>query len=235
MIRCLLLTTDTRHHRYFADRIARCAELTVVLEEKGPARPARSPFRRLQDRFEQESFNGVSERFEAPGGLHRFRSGNQPECEALIHRVQPDLLVTFGTGRILPAVYRLGRLSLNVHRGILPDYRGLDSDLWAVYQRDFGNVGTTLHLLEEKLDTGPVLLQHRLQLRSGMRAHHLRYHTTLLAAEMAEQILRELRLGNLPAAVPQDLTRGTTLSAIPPLKRWLAGRRLQRHLDRRVP
>ncbi len=229
--RCLLLTTDTPHHRYFAGRLARWVELTVVLEESASGAAARFSFNRLQDRFERKSFNGGSEGFGAQGGFHRFRSVNERECRELIRRTQPDLLVTFGTRRVLPAVYRMVPLSVNVHRGILPDYRGLDSDLWALYRRDFGNIGTALHLLEERLDTGPVLLQRRLELRAPLAAHELRYHTTLLAADLMEELLQSLRKGAPPAASPQDLRRGVYLSAIPPLKRWLASRRLQRYLN----
>ena len=38
-------------------------------------------------------------------------------------------------------------------------YRGLDSDLWAIYHRDYKNIGVTIHMVDSELDTGEILYQ----------------------------------------------------------------------------
>lgn len=46
---------------------------------------------------------------------------------------------------------------INLHGGILPNYRGLDSHLWAMHFKDYGNIGVTLHLATAQLDKGPII------------------------------------------------------------------------------
>lgn len=46
---------------------------------------------------------------------------------------------------------------INIHGGVLPHYRGLDSHLWAASRRDWESIGVTAHFLTEKLDQGPII------------------------------------------------------------------------------
>ena len=43
---------------------------------------------------------------------------------------------------------------LNIHFGDCLNYRGLDSNLWALYHRDSPSLGISIHLVENILDTG---------------------------------------------------------------------------------
>ena len=45
---------------------------------------------------------------------------------------------------------------LNVHPGILPNYRGLDPVLWSLYNKD--TLGATLHLMNCEIDKGDILI-----------------------------------------------------------------------------
>jgi len=66
-------------------------------------------------------------------------------------------------GRIIPtwmlALPRLG--CINLHASLLPKYRGAAPIQWAVAMGD-AFTGNTTMLLEEGLDTGPILLQQTL-------------------------------------------------------------------------
>jgi methionyl-tRNA formyltransferase len=48
---------------------------------------------------------------------------------------------------------------VNIHGGILPQYRGLDSEYWAILNQDYENIGVTVHKVVEKVDYGDILLQ----------------------------------------------------------------------------
>lgn len=78
-----------------------------------------------------------------------------------------------------------------MHRGIAEEYRGLDSDVWAIYNNDFKNIGVTIHRVEEELDTGDILKCKKLQIKEGMKVHELRYYTTVLASNLALELMRE--------------------------------------------
>jgi folate-dependent phosphoribosylglycinamide formyltransferase PurN len=253
VLTCLVLTTDTLHHRYFLDRIAGRARVKAVLEQR-PHRQARlywravarrktpwalvdNPYlRRSYPRFERAEHEFEREAFgrEHPLDLdahdaRAFADVNEPECVAYARETSADLVVSFGTGLIRSELLGLDGLKVNIHRGVLPAYRGLDSDLWAAYFRDFGRIGTTLHVLDERFDTGPVVGQTALAIRPGMRAFHLRYHTTVLAAELVERALDELASGGTVEATAQPVGAGAYYSYSPPLKRAVAIRRFDEY------
>jgi methionyl-tRNA formyltransferase len=85
---------------------------------------------------------------------------NNPEFRAEVEATAPDAIVVVAYGRILPpwmlALPRLG--CINLHASLLPRYRGAAPIQWAVAMGD-AYTGNTTMLLEEGLDTGPILLQ----------------------------------------------------------------------------
>ena len=85
---------------------------------------------------------------------------NNTEFRAHLEALAPDAIVVVAYGRILPpwmlALPRLG--CINLHASLLPNYRGAAPIQWAVANGD-AFTGNTTMLLEEGLDTGPILLQ----------------------------------------------------------------------------
>jgi len=85
---------------------------------------------------------------------------NNPEFRAELEATAPDAIVVVAYGRILPpwmlALPRFG--CINLHASLLPRYRGAAPIQWAVAMGD-AYTGNTTMLLEEGLDTGPILLQ----------------------------------------------------------------------------
>ena len=54
---------------------------------------------------------------------------------------------------------------LNLHAGMLPRYRGLDSAMWAVLEG--GTHGVSAHLLAPSVDTGPIVLTEKVPIVPG--------------------------------------------------------------------
>ena len=80
--------------------------------------------------------------------------------------MKPDLGVVFGTRKISKKIINLFKFGLiNIHRGIVEKYRGLDSEYWALYHRDYKNIGITIHQVSEDLDTGKVIVQRKLKMK----------------------------------------------------------------------
>jgi methionyl-tRNA formyltransferase len=82
------------------------------------------------------------------------------EFRAQLEAIAPDAIVVVAYGRIIPpwmlALPRLG--CINLHASLLPKYRGAAPIQWAIAMGD-AFTGNTTMLLEEGLDTGPILLQ----------------------------------------------------------------------------
>ena len=88
---------------------------------------------------------------------------NNPDFRAHLEALAPDAIVVVAYGRLIPpwmlALPRLG--CINLHASLLPRYRGAAPIQWAVAMGETITGNTTM-LLEEGLDTGPILLQQAL-------------------------------------------------------------------------
>ena len=99
---------------------------------------------------------------------------NNEEFRLRLEAIGPDAIVVVAYGRIIPpwmlALPRLG--CINLHASLLPKYRGAAPIQWAVAMGETVTGNTTM-LLEEGLDTGPILLQQEIEIRPEQTAADL--------------------------------------------------------------
>jgi methionyl-tRNA formyltransferase len=99
---------------------------------------------------------------------------NNQDFRARLEVIAPDAIVVVAYGRLIPpwmlALPRLG--CINLHASLLPRYRGAAPIQWAVAMGEVFTGNTTM-LLEEGLDTGPVLLQQALAIGTEQTAADL--------------------------------------------------------------
>ena len=72
--------------------------------------------------------------------------------------LSPDIIVVWSYSMILPLeIIKLPRLGcINLHGGILPEYRGGHVMQWAIINGET-ETGVTLHYIDESIDTGPII------------------------------------------------------------------------------
>jgi len=134
---------------------------------------------------------------------------NNPEFRAELEATAPDAIVVVAYGRILPpwmlALPRFG--CINLHASLLPRYRGAAPIQWAVAMGD-AYTGNTTMLLEEGLDTGPILLQEEVVIGSEQTAVDL---FDVLSETGAPLVVRTLAGLSDQSIVPkaQDHSRAT--------------------------
>lgn len=92
--------------------------------------------------------------------VHRVSSVNAPETRGLLRRLAPRVVVVNGT-RIIgrETLAAVEAAFLNMHAGITPLYRGVHGGYWALRDGRPELVGTTVHLVDEGIDTGGVVEQ----------------------------------------------------------------------------
>ncbi len=90
---------------------------------------------------------------------------NNAEFRAQLEAIAPDAIVVVAYGRILPPwMLKIPKYGcINLHASLLPRYRGAAPIQWAVAMGD-AYTGNTTMLLEEGLDTGPILLQQTVEI-----------------------------------------------------------------------
>jgi methionyl-tRNA formyltransferase len=78
-----------------------------------------------------------------------------------ISRIKADLIIFTGGGIIRKSLLEISKFGvINCHMGILPYYRGMDSTNWAFLHNDSKNVGCTTHIMDNGIDTGPILAKY---------------------------------------------------------------------------
>lgn len=92
--------------------------------------------------------------------ITRVRSANSRECIEILRKLAPMAVIVSGT-RILSRqfVTSISCPLVNWHAGVTPLYRGVHGGYWALSQRDPQHCGVTVHLIDEGIDTGPILSQ----------------------------------------------------------------------------
>ena len=94
-----------------------------------------------------------------------LQAPNSPAGLQLMADCEPDLIVSIRYRRILrdDAIGMPRHGILNLHSGILPDYRGVMATFWAMLN-DEPEIGATLHrIVDSGIDTGPVIGISRVQ------------------------------------------------------------------------
>jgi folate-dependent phosphoribosylglycinamide formyltransferase PurN len=154
---------------------------------------------REQIAYEEQNFFADGDR-EVPATFptHSVRSVNDEISRDLLRQAAPDLILIYGTGLVTPAVFQMPPLgSLNAHGGLLPGYRGLDTNLWALVNGKAEDMAVSIHEVEADFDTGAVVAQGRLRPAPDLRLATLRYHTTILCLELFLLAVNDIFAGSV--------------------------------------
>lgn len=98
------------------------------------------------------------------GTLSSFANINGNEALGYVRHLAPDLILAIRFGQIFkPELIRIPRLGvLNLHAGLLPDYRGILANFWAM-KHGKKEIGCTLHWITDgTIDTGDVVGMHHM-------------------------------------------------------------------------
>lgn len=127
-----------------------------------------------------------------------------PEVQAELAALKPDLLVVAAYGLILPpAVLAIPRLGcVNVHASLLPRWRGAAPIQRAILAGD-AETGVCLMRMDAGLDTGPVYVRAACPIPRGMTGGELHDRLAALGAQTLQAALPALLAGALEA-IPQD-------------------------------
>ncbi len=123
-----------------------------------------------------------------------------------IRALEPDVVLVVAYGAILrPDVLSAPKLGpVNVHFSLLPRWRGAAPVERAIEAGD-EKTGVVTMLMDEGLDTGPVLLTREEEIRPDDTAGTLRARLAELGADLAVRTLEELERGTVdPSPQPAD-------------------------------
>ena len=126
------------------------------------------------------------------------RIRDNAEFRAQLEAIAPQAIVVVAYGRIIPPwMLTLPRFGcINLHASLLPKYRGAAPIQWAVAMGETVTGNSTM-LLEEGLDTGPILLQQQVAVDSEQTACDLFDVLAERGAPLVVETLKGLEEGTI--------------------------------------
>lgn len=122
---------------------------------------------------------------------------------------KPDLIVVAAFGRILPKIILdlPLRHCINVHASLLPKYRGAGPIQWALIRGE-RETGITTMLMDEGMDTGPILLQEKVSIAPDDTAGTLSSKLADIGGRLLIDTLARIQNGTVTPQ-PQDQSQAT--------------------------
>jgi methionyl-tRNA formyltransferase len=146
-------------------------------------------------------------------GLPVLQTGRLRQETELIERlteIAPDFLVVVAFGQLIPseilAIPKLG--TINVHASLLPKYRGANPIARSIYNGD-RVTGVTTMLLDEGMDTGPMLQKRELAIKPGENSGELRERLAVIGSALLIETLEGMWDGSIKPE-PQDDAKATS-------------------------
>ena len=132
-----------------------------------------------------------------------------PEFLQTLAAWQPDLIAVTAFGRILhtPILSLPPMGCVNVHGSLLPKYRGAAPVQWAIINGET-ETGITTMLMDEGMDTGPMLLQEQLEILPDDTTGTLAPRLAELGGRLLVKTIAQLKAGSITPA-KQDDARST--------------------------
>jgi methionyl-tRNA formyltransferase len=131
-------------------------------------------------------------------GLKVFQPNdvNTPEFVATLSSLKPDLIVVVSFRQILKkGVIQVPQKGvINVHPSLLPRYRGRANIAWAIINGET-KTGVTVHYIDEKIDTGPIVVQKEVEIRFEDTVNTVLDRVTQLYPVALEEALQKVKGG----------------------------------------
>ncbi len=189
------LTTKTLHHLYFLEKIEKKFKISKILLETNSVLPKFKigpTYEKKRASFEKKAFFNNRKTQWPKKNLFLSKNINSKKTLNFLRRDKPDLGIVFGTRKISSKIIKCFKNGLiNIHRGKIDEYRGLDTDLWAIYHNDLKNIFLTVHKVDKELDSGEIFFEKKMNPKKNLKAHMIQYYTTLLAVEGVSKFLKK--------------------------------------------
>jgi methionyl-tRNA formyltransferase len=128
---------------------------------------------------------------------------NNPETLRQIRAWQPDLVLSIYLNQLIKTdlIDAPTQGTLNIHPALLPRHRGLFPYFWVIANGET-ETGVTIHWVDQKFDTGELLLQEKIPVQPDDTIISLSYKSAVVGAKMLVEAVKLVEAGN-PPRLPQ--------------------------------
>ena len=109
----------------------------------------------------------------------------------LVRKFDPELGLSLAAPILRAPLFSIPRLgTINLHKGKLPDFRGMPPAFWELWH-DASSVGCTVHVVDEKLDTGPILVEGSVEREAHSTLRGLQLRLDELGCELTRRAVAQ--------------------------------------------
>ena len=105
-----------------------------------------------------------------------------------VKKLKPDLIIVGSWGEKFKSEILSLVPCINFHPALLPRNRGANPYFWSIYLNQKVS-GLTIHFMDNKFDTGDIILQEAITISDNETGATLKNKTTLLAKTMVQELL----------------------------------------------
>ena len=147
----ILMAGDNLHARILVDEMVKAKVApNLIINEEGTLRASKLSSWLKNDIDTPPSVKTINSQYLEVSRFDEEQSLN------LIKEKQTDFLIIAGCGAIIKNNILSLSCPINVHPGLLPQFRGLDPVLWSIDKKQ--PLGATVHIMDEGIDTGDILI-----------------------------------------------------------------------------
>ena len=123
----------------------------------------------------------------------RIDDVNEEEFITFVEEFGPKKVLSYGT-----AIYNSATLKqirspiLNLHTGILPEYRNVHTDFWAYVNNDLAGMGVTIFQLTDKIDDGPIVGEVRCKVTDDDNLWNIKRKNLSAVLELIQNSIQEI-------------------------------------------
>ena len=186
-------------------------------------------------KYDKHSIQGIAKEFNIP--FIFVKNINSSTFHTQLKSYTPDIIINQSELLIKKALLNIPKIGiLNRHASLLPRFRGRVGSFWG-HAEESPEYGVTIHLIDEKIDSGPIILQKKYNLN-----HKLSYAKILdslfnLSVPLMLDTLKKLEKSNFPF-LPNNF-QGTHIYRFPSIKqiknyRKILKKRRKPHLSNKI-
>ena len=219
-MKILVLTTFTSHHLFFLLQLKKFKSNNVVaiIEKDYVKFPYKTEHKidaeiekyekKLWFKNNMPEMTDICENFEV-------NSINEKKTIDFIRKYRPNVVLVFGTRKIKSNIIDICKGKIyNFHGGNPEYYRGLDTNLWAIYHSQYSFLCTCLHEIDEKFDNGKIFGVKKINLKKNLKIFKLRSINTENCVLLANKLIKKISNRNLIVLKKQKY-KGRYYSAMP--------------------
>jgi folate-dependent phosphoribosylglycinamide formyltransferase PurN len=126
-----------------------------------------------------------------------FTRENLSEFENLVTNLKPDLIVSvFCNMKINQRVLDIAKFGgINLHQGVLPDYKGLMPIFYAKIRKE-NKAGSTIHIMNQSFDSGRVLCQELIEINNKENYVDIWKKLNIIGADNLKRVIEVIEKSN---------------------------------------